>query len=150
MKYFFILLTVLICGISTKAQTTEDSVKAVVNTLFTGMKNADAALLRTCFADSMVLQTIVRGKEGSVKVITENPAEFIDFASRQKAGAADERIRFETIKIDGPLALVWTPYEFYYNGQFSHCGVNSFHLVRFSNGWKIQFLIDTRRKVGCE
>lgn len=150
MKYFFILLTVLICGISTKAQTTEDSVKAVVNTLFTGMKNADAALLRTCFADSMVLQTIVRGKEGSVKVITENPAEFIDFVSRQKAGAADERIRFETIKIDGPLALVWTPYEFYYNGQFSHCGVNSFHLVRFSNGWKIQFLIDTRRKVGCE
>ncbi|MBI3140023.1 MAG: nuclear transport factor 2 family protein [Sphingobacteriales bacterium] len=150
MKYFFILLTVLFCGIGTKAQTAEDSVKAVVNTLFTGMKNADAALLKTCFADSMVLQTIVRGKEGGIKVINENPAEFIDFVSKQKPGLADERIRFETIKIDGPLALVWTPYEFYYNGQFSHCGVNSFHLVRFGNGWKIQFLIDTRRKQGCQ
>ncbi len=150
MKYFFILLTVIFCGTGMKAQTAEDSVKAVVNTLFTGMKNADAAMLKTCFADSMVLQTIVRGKEGSIKVITEDPVEFIDFVSKQKSGAADERIRFETIKLDGPLALVWTPYEFYYNGQFSHCGVNSFHLVRFSNGWKIQFLIDTRRKVGCE
>jgi hypothetical protein len=69
--------------------------------------------------------------------------------SKLPKGAADERISFETIRIDGPLAIVWTPYKFYFNGQFSHCGVNSFHLVRLNGSWKIHFLIDTRRKEPC-
>jgi len=64
--------------------------------------------------------------------------------------AADERIVFETIRIDGPLASVWTPYNFYYEGKFSHCGVNSFQLVKINGEWKIQYLIDTRRKQGCK
>ena len=38
---------------------------------------------------------------------------FVDFVSSQKKGAADERIEFEMIKIDGPLASVWAPYKFY-------------------------------------
>ncbi len=150
MKYFFILLTVIAYGINTKAQTSEDSVKAVINNLFTGMKNADATLLKTCFADSMVLQTISRDKTGELVVRSEDPAGFIDFVSKQKPGAADERISFETIRIDGPLAIVWTPYNFYYNGQFSHCGVNSFQVIRFKTGWKIQYLVDTRRRLGCK
>lgn len=98
MKYFFILLTVITYGVTVKAQTAEDSVKAVINNLFSGMKNADAALLKSCFADSMVLQTISRDKEGKLVVKNEDPAGFIDFVSKQKPGAADERISFETIK----------------------------------------------------
>jgi hypothetical protein len=47
------------------------------------------------------------------------------------------------------MAAVWTPYNFYYNGQFSHCGVNSFQVIRFKDGWKIQYIIDTRRRTGC-
>jgi hypothetical protein len=64
-------------------------------------------------------------------------------------GAADERISFETVKIDGPLAIVWAPYNFFFNGQFSHCGMDSFQLVRFGKEWKIQYIIDTRRRTGC-
>jgi len=134
----------------TQAQTTEDSVKAVVNQLFTGMKNADANLVVTAFADSAVLQTIARDKDGGPMIRNEKVSDFAGFIRTQKKDAADERIQFETIKIDGPLAIVWTPYKFYYNGQFSHCGVNSFQLVRLKGQWKIQYLIDTRRKQPCE
>ncbi len=148
MKYFFFLLTIVVCGIKAEAQSAEDSVKAVVNKMFAAMKSADAASLRSCFADSMILQTII-SKAGQVKVKNENAASFVDFISKEQPGNADERIVFETIKIDGPLAIVWTPYSFYYKGKFSHCGVNSFHLVRFNGEWKIQYLIDTRRKEGC-
>ena len=130
------------------AQSAEDSVKAVINTLFTGMKNADPEMVNFVFADSMVLQTITRDKEGNSIIRNENAANFIGQIKSMKPGAADERITFEVIKIDGPLAIVWTPYSFYFNGQFSHCGVNSFQLVRFKDGWKIQYLIDTRRKLG--
>jgi hypothetical protein len=122
------------------AQTTEDSIKTTVNNLFTGMKNGDAALLRSAFADSAIMQTIARGS-----IRTEKISEFAEFVSKQTKGAADEQIEFETIKIAGPLATVWTPYKFYYKGKFSHCGVNSFQLVRLNGQWKIQYIIDTRR-----
>lgn len=150
MKYFFILLTVLLCGSHAQSQTAEDSVKAVINTMFTAMKQSDTAMLRSCFADSMVLQTITRNKEGKLIVVNEAPQQFIKTISTIKSGDADERISFETVKVDGPLAIAWTPYNFYYKGQFSHCGVNSFQLVKFNGVWKIQYLIDTRRRHGCQ
>jgi hypothetical protein len=149
MKQFFILLTIMGYGINANAQTAEDSVKATINNLFTAMMNADTVSLKECFAENMVLQTISSDKEGHLKILTEKPAEFIQSISSLGAGDADERIGFESIKIDGPLAAVWTPYKFYYKGQFSHCGVNSFQLVRIKGQWKIQYIIDTRRKQGC-
>jgi hypothetical protein len=48
------------------------------------------------------------------------------------------------------MAAAWTPYRFYRNGEFSHCGVNSFQLVKMAEGWKIVYIIDTRRKEPCE
>lgn len=145
-----ILLTIAFATTcSIQAQTTEDSVRAAVNRLFDGMKNADAALLQAAFADSAILQTIARNKEGELYIRNEKLADFANFVSKQEKGVADERIEFETIRIDGPLAMVWTPYQFYYKGQFHHCGVNSFQLVRLKGEWKIQYLIDTRRKK-CE
>lgn len=152
MDRIVLLLTVLFFYIAdVQAQNkTEDSVKAAVNKLFDGMRAGDGALVRAAFTDSAILQTTGRGKDGKVMVRTQQVAGFADFVSKQKAGAADERIEFETIRIDGPLAIVWTPYKFYFNGQFSHCGVNSFQLVQLNGEWKIQYLIDTRRKDGCE
>lgn len=149
MKYFLIVLTMFACGISGKAQTAEDSVKAVINKMFLAMREGNGANLKTTFADSIVFQTISRNKEGQLIVRNEDPAGFINFINKETPGNADERITFDVVKVDGPLAIAWTPYNFYYKGTFSHCGVNSFQLVRFNGDWKIQYLIDTRRKQGC-
>ncbi len=137
-------------GNSVYAQSAEDSVKNVINKMLTGMREADTAMLKSCFADSMIMQTISRNKEGKLIVRNESPSGFISFIAKEAKGNADERIIFETIKVDGPLAMAWTPYNFYYKGQFSHCGVNSFQLVRFNGEWKIQYLVDTRRRQGCK
>lgn len=151
MRDFLILLTCVFYSVHATAQqtTAEDSVKAVVNNLFTAMRTGDAALLKSTFSDSAVLQTFRRDASGSIIVATENIDEFAEFVSHVKKDSADERIRFETIKIDGPMAIVWTPYRFYHNGKFSHCGVNSFQLVKLNGMWKIQYLIDTRRRTNC-
>jgi len=150
MKFIYIFISLIcITSFGAKAQSAEDSVKAVINDLFTAMKEGDGKLLRNCFADSAILQTISRDKAGETIIRNEPVSEFIDFVSKETKGNADERISFETIKIDGNLAMAWTPYQFYYKGQFSHCGVNSFQLVRMKNGWKVQYIIDTRRKTGC-
>lgn len=151
MKKYFLFFGLLICAsVASNAQTAEDSVKAVVTSLFTAMKNADGALLRTTFSDSAVLQTIAMTKDGKTIIRNEKVEEFVKSISSLKKESADERIEFGSIKIDGNLASVWTPYKFYFNGNFSHCGANSFQLVRFGTEWKIQYLIDTRRRQGCE
>ena len=72
MKRIGILLTAaVVTACSIQAQTTEDSVKAAVNRLFDGMKNADGDLLKSAFADSAILQTIARDKEGKFFIRNE-------------------------------------------------------------------------------
>lgn len=132
-----------------RAQTAEDSVKAAVNLLFTGMIGADAATIRNSFTDSAILQTILE-KEGKTIVRTESIGEFAQAIAKLDKGVADERIRFDVIRIDGPLAIVWAPYSFYYKGQLNHCGVDAFQMLLTGGVWKIQYLIDTRRKQACQ
>jgi ketosteroid isomerase-like protein len=132
------------------AQTTEDSVKAVVKQLFEGMKNSDAGMIQSVFADSAILQSVGKNKEGKIVIENERIDEFAKFISNLKKDAADEQIVLESIKMDGQLAMVWAPYKFYFEGKFSHCGVDSFQLVFINGQWKIQYLIDTRRKQPCE
>lgn len=143
-----LLMLCFFATMNVSAQSTRDSVIAAVNQLFEGMKNADTILLQHSFSPNAVLQTIDDSK-GSVTVKDESIEGFISFVGKETPGAADERIVVETVKIDGSLAMVWTPYQFFYKGKFSHCGVNVFQLVRLSSGWKIQYIIDTRRKTGC-
>ena len=149
MKSIALSLFLFSTCLSANSQTTEDSVKAAVNNLFIAMKNSDGLMLRSCFGDSAKLQALGKDKAGNLIVKNESIQDFANSISTAPKGSLDERISFDTIKIDGPLASVWTPYSFYYNGQFSHCGVNSFQLIRTVNGWKIQYIIDTRRKTGC-
>lgn len=152
MKQILILLTAifLMTSISLNAQTAEDSVKGIIKQLFDGMKNSDAVMIRSAFADSAILQSIGRNKEGKMMIQNESIDDFAKTIARLDKGAADEQVVFESIKIDGPLAMVWAPYKFYFNGKFSHCGVDSFQLVFVNGRWKIQYLIDTRRKQPCE
>lgn len=151
MRYFLLLLTACFLTVNASAQSTEDSVKTAVNKLFTAMKESDEAMLKNSFTSNAVLQTIGRSKEtGAVVVTSEEVNAFAESIQKISKGDADEQIVFETIKIDGDLASVWTPYKFYYKGKFSHCGVNSFQLVRLNGEWKIQYIIDTRRRQGCQ
>lgn len=149
MKYVLTLSLTMVLLSSAYSQSTEDSVKAVINNLFTAMKTADSVSVKNVFSEWAVLQTIGRNKEGGIMIRTDEVAGFASFVGKSTKGDADERISFGAVHIDGALASVWTPYQFYYKGNFSHCGVNSFQLVRINGQWKIQYLIDTRRKDNC-
>lgn len=132
------------------AQTAVDSVKQTIDKLFQAMKAADGNMMQECFADSAILQTIGRDKTGATVIKTESVSAFTKMISTIAKNSADERITYDVVKTDANLATAWTPYKFYLNGQFSHCGVNSFQLIRINGVWKIQYLIDTRRKQACE
>ena len=147
MKYFFALS--LLVSLSASAQTEEEKVKAPILALFDGMRKSDSSMIRAAFAPTAVLQTVAKNKEGVVSVRTDAVNDFVQSVAKPHADIYDERITFDMIKIDADLATVWTPYKFYVGEKFSHCGVNSFQLVRVNGAWKIQYIIDTRRREGC-
>ncbi|MEY2834455.1 MAG: hypothetical protein RLZZ557_117 [Bacteroidota bacterium] len=149
-KAIILLFSAMFMNLDVHAQDETLAVKAIIQQLFDGMRNADSISIASVFAPNAIMQTIVVDKDGNTSVRQDKVANFVSFVGKQAKGAADEQITFETIKIDGALAIVWTPYRFVYNGQFSHCGVNSFTLVKLPDGWKINYLIDTRRKSGCD
>jgi hypothetical protein len=148
-KYFLAIACVLTMG-AARAQSGQDSVRAAVNLLFTAMKNADSAQLVSAFDDSAVLQTIVVDSNGRTTARSYPVAKFAQAIGRIPKGAADEQIRIEALKMDGPLAMVWAPYHFYYNGTLLHCGVDSFQLIRVNGVWKILYVVDTRKKGICD
>ncbi len=118
-------------------------VKKLIENMFIAMKNSDTVLLRSCFSANAVVQTIQSSEAGAV-VKEASVQAFINSVGKQPIGALDERIVFDKILINKELASVWTPYQLYVKEKYIHQGVNSFQVVRTKEGWKIQYLIDTR------
>jgi hypothetical protein len=145
--FLFTTQTTLIAqsSLSAESAASEKQVKQVIQNMFHAMQQADTTLLKTCFSDKVIFQTIVNKLEGVV-IKTESINDFIQSIGKQTPNVLDERIEFGAIQMDELMATVWTPYTFYYKGQYSHKGVNSFQLVKLKEGWKIQYLIDTRYK----
>jgi hypothetical protein len=54
-----------------------------------------------------------------------------------------------TVMIRGPIAVVWGEYEFWLDGKFSHCGVDSVDLVKVDGEWKIANWVWTVEKDHC-
>lgn len=145
MKFLLGILT--FCSLAAGAQTAEDSVKQTIRNMFDGMRTSDSALLSAAFAPGALLQSV--DTRHGVSVVTEPIADFVAAVSRPHEKVYDERITYDVVRVDGDLAIAWTPYKFYVGEQFSHCGVNSFQLVRLGGAWKIQYIIDTRRRMAC-
>jgi len=148
----WILAAVLVCllGFPAFSQTPEQEVEAVIRSLFDGMRQKDATKVADAFSTEGLMQTVLQKPEGTT-VGSNAVADFVKrIASTPEGTTLDERILSYHIRVDGNLASAWTPYKFYVNDTFSHCGVNSFQLVKMASGWKIVYIIDTRRKEPCE
>jgi hypothetical protein len=130
----------------------ENEVRQTIETFFEGMKAGDTSLISTTLAADVDLKSIYNdSKTGETQITVEKMDSFLDQISKKPEEVIyDERLLSFDIKIDGSMALAWTPYRFYLNEKFSHCGVNVFTLARISNIWRIVSITDTRRRADCE
>ncbi len=147
-----LIMMLFTCTVTLQAQQSkeEEAIKKNIIQLFDGMRKSDSTLVRGAFNQGAILQTIAKTKEGNSIVKSSNLNLFIASIAKPHPEIYDERITFTKILVDANLASVWTDYKFYIGDRFSHCGVNSFQLVKTTeNGWKIVYLIDTRRKENC-
>ena len=123
----------------------EGDIKKTIQVFFEAMHNRDTLKIKSVCKD-MVLQSISETNKGTT-LKKENTDDFFkSIASIPVDMKIEERLLDYKIQIDGSLAHVWTPYEFYINGKLSHKGVNSFQLFKENDIWKIIYIVDTRRK----
>lgn len=151
-KLLIIYGFVLLSGtISFGQQSAETEIKLTIDQLFDGIRANDSLLIQPVVHQACTLQTIQNDKDGNVIISKTDMTAFIKSVGTKRAGVQlDERLSGYDIKIDGDLATAWTPYSFFVNDNFSHCGVNAFTLVRQNNSWKILSITDTRRKTDCK
>ena len=70
-----------------------------------------------------------------------------EFAARiaDQTRSMIERIWNPEVRIDGPVATLWAPYDFYRGLEFSHCGTDAFQLAKTPDGWKVVMVSYTAR-----
>lgn len=141
-KIYFYFLLLWFSNIEAQNQ----EVQKTIETFFEGFHSRDTLVLQSVCSEKLILQSIKEGAEGNI-LTDEQPNEFF----KSIAGIPNdiqflEKILSYSIQIDGSMAQVWTPYEFYVNDKLSHKGVNVFTLFKEKESWKLIYLIDTRRK----
>tara|TARA_R110002096_G_scaffold87831_5_gene201474 strand:- start:7185 stop:7664 length:480 start_codon:yes stop_codon:yes gene_type:complete len=144
------LLTLLVATSISSAQTSnEAAIKNQIHTLFEGMRAGDSSKVSSVFYPKAIMQTVAKGKDGKEQLILGSLQNFLKAVGTPHDIVWDERISTIDVKIDGALAQAWVPYSFYRGDDFSHCGVNSLQLKKGDDGWKIIYIVDTRRPTNC-
>jgi len=136
--------------LSTFCNAQSDAIKNTISTFFEGLQSGDTIIVNSVIHKDLIMQSISLNKEGKSNLKTASKSQFLkDIATKKKEDVWFEKLLSYTIQVDENLATVWTPYEFYFNQKFSHCGVNSFQLFFNDEYWEIISIIDTRRKDNC-
>jgi len=60
-----------------------------------------------------------------------------------------ERYWSPTVLIRGGMALVWAPYQYWIDGQTSHCGVDAFSFAKIDGVWKVSNAMWTVEPNAC-
>ncbi len=150
MKQFLIIFA-LLSALSLNAQNSEnDRVKATIEQFFEAFHQQDTTALKAFANGNIKMQSISVNKDGETVLSETDYFQFIqNISSIPKDRTFEEKIFDLSIKVDGHMAHAWVPYEFWYQDKLSHCGVNSFQLIKEENSWKIMYLVDSRRRDNC-
>ena len=122
--------------------------KAVVDTvqkMFDGMTAHNAEAIKSVMTPDARAVGIRDGKMGT-------PRSRDELAQGIAGGQTPilERMWNPQVLVRGKIANVWTEYDFHNNGKFSHCGIDTFLLLKTDEGWKIFSLTYTMETQGCK
>lgn len=110
---------------------------------------ADSALAAINRGDMVALTDLM--VEEAFVVAVGGPDGSSDYALRSRAQERSTVFDVEIVergfdgeaRVSGRLATVWLPYDLYVDGAWSHCGVDTFTLLKVGDGWRIASLAYT-------
>jgi len=112
-----------------------NEVIATIESFFDAMTTRDVERMRTLMTPDGIIYGYLENEEG-LQVIRPTHADYLENLASGEARLV-ERFRDPRVMVYGRLATIWTPYELYADGEFSHCGVNNFSMLKMDNGWVI-------------
>lgn len=135
------LLIVLLSGAreAMHAQTRspeEQAALAVADSALAAISRSDFIALTDLMLDSAITASVREANGGSRVRFRQRAQE-----RRTPAGHYTERGFRAEVRVSGPLAVVWLPYDFYLDGRWSHCGVDAFTLLKADGRWRIATLV---------
>ncbi len=141
---FFFALTVAL------ADETDDriAVMSVIDAFFTSMTAKDIDSMRQIMTEDGILYGYRESAEGPDFFSLTHSAYLENLAGRE--GVPVERIWNPEIRIHDRIAVVWTPYDYHSDGVFSHCGMNTFSMLKGSDGWRITGVVFSVQSESCE
>lgn len=111
------------------------AIEAVIQAAFDAIETNDQAAWAEVLTEKGMF-TSIRGEAGARRIGYQTYAEAAANTT-PPPNAYLERWWDPIILVDGDLAMVWTPYDFLIDGEFSHAGIDAIVLVRSDAGWKI-------------
>jgi len=126
--------------------TADRDVVAAVQQIFDAMARCDAAGVRArTLPDGRLFRlTPGSGQPPTSTTLAAFAAQF-DTCPRKLL----ERMWAPQVRVHKGIASVWAPYDFWADGAFSHCGIDSFDLADTADGWKLAGGIYTVERDGC-
>ena len=131
----------------TKAAENKDA-SAAVDKLFELMTAHKPDEIIALHTPESQLVALIKEKDGKNKTEVLSREAFSKFFAVKRAEISEKMYDTET-KVFGDVALVFGRYVFTVGGKLAHCGMNSFHLIRTGEGWRIGNSTSTIEPNGC-
>ncbi len=141
----YLVLALLVLSSTNAAAGKSEPIDAV-NTFFDAMARNDAKLASSVVIGDGVFYGYVESAEG-LRLVRVTAGQFLE-GMANRTDAVLERIWDVHVLVNKRLAMAWTPYDFFLNGEFHHCGVNSFNLIQTNDGWKIAGVVRSHKSGG--
>ena len=149
MNRMFLIVAALATSLQAIADEAADreAVINVIDSFFESMTARDAERMRTLMTPDGIIYGYRESEEG-VQIIRPTHREYLEDLANGE-GRPVERYWDPQIMVSGRLATIWTPYDFHIDGQFSHCGINNFSMLKTDDGWVIAGVVFSIQTEDC-
>ena len=151
MKRFFLALIFCcpFCLTAAIADEAEDRIVIIdkVQSFFDAMTERDVEGMRAMLTPDGVFYGYRESQDG-LQIMSPTHQRYVE-------GLADgdrklvERFWDPQVLLHDRMAVVWTPYDLYVDGTFSHCGIDSFSFLKTEEGWKITGIVFSMETDDC-
>jgi hypothetical protein len=125
----------------------DHEVAGVAYAFLAALSATDAATLSGLLAPQAMIYSVREGPEGpSLRAVTREA--FLESLAGEDQEFL-ERMWNPEVSVQGRVAMVWAPYDFHLNGQFSHCGIDVFTMLMGEEGWQVASITYNVVRDGC-
>jgi len=148
MKKRLLLSLLFLSSLSYGQENNDSLINIAIDNFFEGLNNEDTTKINAAiWPEVFTLNSVLVNKSNNTRWEEESLEDFLKIIGTPHEEIWEERILSRTIHQDGNIAVAWLPYEFYFEGKYSHEGVNMIQFARIDGKWLMISILDTRKRV---